>query len=300
MADSKHEHLEEDKTADYWVVQDDKVVRVHQTPRHHLFDPKECEFPLPLEYIDVFRCTDTNVNGYHSFVDCWYTDPTGDQIPGPWVGKTSFNLRLPAPKPGWAIQNGRPTKIEANSKRPEYVWVEEWRHMTRKSQLKEMSRWEILKPRVDSAREERNLNPIQKFNHQFWDELKKAKEQFRPPTAPGMPLLHAQEPKGNVAAQVQQFSAFQDCVGILQKRIALLESQLPERASELPTPEPHRPHEERQVPTRMRSSDHFGLIHTPVHDYQKIPEARAAVDKEFDKLEKFLPGIATRSGKGQM
>ena len=37
----------------------------------------------------------------------------------------------------------------------------------------------------------------------------------------------------------------------------------------------------------MKSSNGFGLIHTPVHDYNKIPEAREAVTKEFVKLEKI-------------
>ena len=37
----------------------------------------------------------------------------------------------------------------------------------------------------------------------------------------------------------------------------------------------------------MKSSDGFGLIHTPVHDYHRIPEAREAVNAEFVKLEKI-------------
>ena len=73
----------------------------------------------------------------------------------------------------------------------------------------------------------------------------------------------------------------------LEKKIALLESQLPERASQIHTPVPKRVHEERHPLSGMKSSSTFGLIHTPVNDYQKIPEARAAVEKEFVKLEKI-------------
>ena len=100
--------------------------------RYDLFDPRSIPFLAPLEYIDVFRYSDSNVTGYCHHVDCWYTDEVAGQIPGPWIGKTTFNLRLPSPKPGCVIQNGRPTKIELNSNRPEYMWVEEWRHMARK------------------------------------------------------------------------------------------------------------------------------------------------------------------------
>ena len=46
----------------------------------------------------------------------------------------------------------------------------------------------------------------------------------------------------------------------------------------------------------MRSSNTFGFIHTPVHDYMKIPEGRAAVDKEFEKLEK-IPALDTNKVK---
>ena len=199
--------MAEEDRADYWVVQEDKIVRVHQTPRHELFHPESMEFPVPLDYIDVFRYTDANVKGYNHHVDCWFTDPPEEQIPGPWVGKTTFHLRLPPPKPGWSIQNGRPTKIEANSKRPEYIWVEEWRHMTRKGQRQEMARWETLKPRIQQAREERGLRPIQKNNKDFWEAIAQAKNKHRPPTAPGMPLMEV-EPEVSLSAKVQQFSAF--------------------------------------------------------------------------------------------
>ena len=297
--------MDEDKTADYWVVQDDKVVRVHATPRHFLFDPRSCPFPVPLDYVDVLRYTDSNVKGHHNHVDCWWTDPEGDQgtsecIPGPLIGKTTFHLRLPAPKPGWSIQNGRPTKIEANSKRPEFVWVEEWRNMTKKGQREAMERWDILRPKVQEAREERDLKPIQKFDQQFWETLKEAKAKFRPPASPGMPLMEKEEAAINVAAQVQQFSAFQDCVQEFEKKIAVLESMLPERASQIHKPAPKRAHEERHPISGMKSSNTFGLIHTPVNDYQKIPEARAAVERSLSSLKRYLLGMLTKSGKEMM
>ena len=47
-ADAGREPLAEEDRADYWVVQEDKIVRVHQTPRHDLFDPRSIEFPAPL------------------------------------------------------------------------------------------------------------------------------------------------------------------------------------------------------------------------------------------------------------
>ena len=102
-----------------------------------------------------------------------------------------------------------------------------------------------------------------------------------------MPLMEKDEAAINVAAQVQQFSAFQDCVQELEKKLARLESMLPDRASQIHSSEPRRVHEEGHPRSGMRSSSTVGLIHTPVHDYQKIPEGRAVVEKEFEKLEKI-------------
>ena len=47
-ADAGREPLAEEDRADYWVVQEDRIVRVHQTPRHDLFDPRSVVFLCPL------------------------------------------------------------------------------------------------------------------------------------------------------------------------------------------------------------------------------------------------------------
>ena len=119
-------------------------------------------------------------------MDCWVSD--SDQVPGPWIGKTSFNLRLPNPKPGWVMQNGRPTRVEANSKRPEHIWCEVWELLTRK-QREETRKWDLLTPVVEECRQERNLPPFQKHDKVFWETLEKAKELHKAPSAPAMPLI---------------------------------------------------------------------------------------------------------------
>ena len=223
---------EEEDTEDFWVVNSDRVVRVRATPRHHRFDPNRCSPPIPIEYLDVIRFTDTNVKGFSQLVDCWVTDPRADQVQGPWIGKTSFNIRMPQPKKGWVIQNGRPTKVEENTTRPEYIWVEVWRNLSKKKQQDAIAHWENLKPRVEQARKDRDLDPIQKSDQEFWSILKKAIKEYRPPSAPGMPVQEQPEPHQDISLQIQQFSAYQDCLRKMQDRIKHLESQLPETASE--------------------------------------------------------------------
>ena len=152
-------------------MESDRITRIHQTPRYWLYVPDPETLPVPIEYIDVLRFTKTNVKGHESVVDCWKTD--SDQVPGPWIGKTSFNIRVPNPKPGWVIQNGRPTKVEANSKRPEHIWSEEWKILTRKQRKEALQKWEVLQPKVESSRKERDLAPISKDDKTFWETLKK-------------------------------------------------------------------------------------------------------------------------------
>ena len=84
----------------------------------HLFHLEDCSLPIPHDYIDVLRFTDTDVKGQSALVDCWVTDPTSNQIRGPRVGKTTFNVRMIIPKKGWVMQNGRPTKLEETQQGP--------------------------------------------------------------------------------------------------------------------------------------------------------------------------------------
>ena len=74
----------------------------------------------------------------------------------------------------------------------------------------------------------------------------------------------------------------------------------PEKVGKAHSEVPHRPHEEKIAFPNMKSTNGFGLIHTPVHDYNKIPEAREAVTKEFVKLERYLLGTSTKSGNVRM
>ena len=70
-----------------------------------------------------------------------------------------------------------------------------------------------------------------------------------------------------------------------------MESQLPETAGEgskgRPAMRPSKPHEERIPPTRMGHSDGYNLLHKPIHDWRNRLDAKAAVEKEFVKLEKI-------------
>ena len=76
----------------------------------------------------------------------------------------------------------------------------------------------------------------------------------------------------------------------LRQNIQLLDAQLPERASRDSgrADIPHIPHEgKNSLPSCGPVIRHLLSDHTPLRDYKQIPEARAAVDKAFAKLEKI-------------
>ena len=98
----------------------------------------------------------------------------------------------------------------------------------------------------------------------------------------------------DIAAQVQHFGPYQVFVEVLEKKIKELESQLPETGSrETPLSEKafkayaEQPHVDKISAAGTHSSEFYGMVHTPVTNWKKIPEAAAALEKEWQKLEKL-------------
>ena len=79
--------------------------------------------------------------------------------------------------------------------------------MTRKKQKDAIGHWAVLKPRVEEARKERDLDPNQKSDQDFWSTMKQAKKDNLPPAAPGMPIQEYTETSDDIGLQVQQCSA---------------------------------------------------------------------------------------------
>ena len=104
-----------------------------------------------------------------------------------------------------------------------------------------------------------------------------------------------------LSAQVQHFGPYQDFVEVLEKKIKELESQLPETGSQgTPLSEKafkaydEQPHVDKISATGTHSTEFYGMVHTPVTNWKKIPEASAALEKEWQKLEKYRRGIPSR------
>ena len=77
--------------------------------------PQESSFPIPLEYVDVFRRTNTTLDVLQerNFDDCWNVDGDG-HLPGPWTGVTHFTRQNHAPPQGYTWSRRRLNEITSN------------------------------------------------------------------------------------------------------------------------------------------------------------------------------------------
>ena len=139
-------------TLDEWVVRganNDRLVRIHRTPRKRMFSPQACHDipPVPLEKIDVQRITLTNLAEEHllKIEDCWDGSANDTrELDDFWVGETQFYLVPEKPPEGHVYVDGRITRKQA-TQRPENIWPEEWSSMSSKQRRLAKERWEKKK-----------------------------------------------------------------------------------------------------------------------------------------------------------
>ena len=91
--DSLHEN-------DRWTIQKNATILHHYKPRQYLSTPDPEDSQIPIEFLDVGRRTETNLEDEHEAVidDIWYgSNP--QYLTAPWTGRTILFLRHPkAPK----------------------------------------------------------------------------------------------------------------------------------------------------------------------------------------------------------
>ena len=77
---------------DYWTFNGELFCRHHLTPRKGLHVATQDELPIPLEYIDDRRRTQTNLESDHEATveDVW--GPADKLEPDSWAGTTTFEI----------------------------------------------------------------------------------------------------------------------------------------------------------------------------------------------------------------
>ena len=180
---------------DFWSMSGNFKNRHHVEPRVKLYSPREESFPFPLKYIDVSRTTQTNLDVMQErrIDDYWNIDGSRD-LSDSWTGFTQFTLLSEKPPEGYMWSGERLTKRQATS-RPDYLWPELWRGMSKNAKLREKHKWAIEKPKLDNARRLRGIYFIDPEDMEFKEIIKNARRKLETPMAPAMPCKTCKKSK---------------------------------------------------------------------------------------------------------
>ena len=261
---------------DFWSMSGNFMYRHHVEPRVKLYSPREESFPIPLKYIDVSRTTHTNLDVMQEsrIGDYWNIDGSRD-LSDPWTGFTQFTLLEKKPPEGYMWSGRRLTRKQLTS-RPDHLWTEIWKTMGRNAKLKEKQKWSNEKLHLENARKLRGIYFNDPEDKEFKETIKNARKKLETSIAPAVPCKIMKKNCGN------------DASNKIKTRLACIleadESTRLRMGESLPN---H--HEDHIAGKGDNSLQHYDLVHKfiPMPQAMKIPAANAAVDKEWEKLEKI-------------
>ena len=253
------------------------MYRHHVEPRVKLHSPREEAFPIPLKYIDVSRTTRTNLDVMQERrIDDHRNIDGSRDLSDSWTGFTQFTLLKEKPPDGSFWSGWRLTKRQVTS-RPDHIWPELWTKLGRNAELKERQKWSNEKPKLDNARKLRGIYFIDPEDKEFKETFKNARKKLETSVAPAMPCNASKKGKhGATRGKSNEIKSKLACI--------------------LEASESTRLRMEESLPNTMRtilqgdtSLQHYNLVHkfVPMPQAMKIFAAKAAVDKEWEKLEKI-------------
>ena len=256
---------------DFWSMSGSFIYRHHVEPRVKLYSPREESFPIPLKYIDVTRTTHTNldVKQEKRIDDYWNIDGSRD-LSDPWTGFTQFTLLDEKAPDGYTWSGGRLTRKQLTS-RPDHLWPELWKSMGKNAKLKEKQKWSEEKIHLENARKLRGIYFIDPEDKEFKETIKNARKKLETSVAPATPC-----------------KIMKNCgSGGSDKNKTKLEA---DESTRMRMGNPTPSNQEDHIAGKGENSlQHYNLVHKfiPMTQAMKIPAAKAAVDKEWEKLEKI-------------
>ena len=222
--DDRQQSKDADSTSydpDIWTVSGNSITRVHNVPRKKLYVPgPEDECPVDLKYIDVFRDATTTIVDIpeeRHIDDFWV--PVGSEVPDRelsdwWTGKTTFFFVMPKAKKGHELIFGRETKIQETSGRPDHVWPETWRELSKKNRSREVEIGKNSRPLRQEARSVRGLDDLVQDDdaEDYEAQFEIARKEYSPKVAsPAMPVIditHQQSKDAENSSDLQHRELF--------------------------------------------------------------------------------------------
>ena len=162
--------------------------------------------------------------------------------------------------------------------RPDHLWPELWEKMAKNAKLKEKQKWSHEKPHFDNARKSREIYFIDPGDKEFKETKKNARDKFQIPVAPAVPCKFLKSNENCGSGESKKVKSKLACI------LEASESTRLRMGESLPT---H--HEDHIAGKEDNSLQHYNLVHKfiPMPLAMKIPAAIAAVDEEWEKLEKI-------------
>ena len=258
---------------DFWSIQGDFIYRHHVEPRVQFFVPKEESFPIPLKYIDVIRSTHTDLDvAQEKRVDYHWNVHGNRNLSDSWTGFTRSTLLNETPPKGYMWSRERLTKFQTTSL-PDHMEPDAWTRIGKAAQRRKKQEWAIEKPKLEHARDLRGIYSIDPSDEEYKDITKNARRKLKTSKAAAMPCK-----KGRFLKHAHGKPLFQK-----QKKPRHLEAH--ESTRQRVESVTKRMHEEHVAGKGHDSVLHYNLVHKfiPMPQAMKIPDAKAAVDKELKK-----------------
>ena len=264
------------------------IYRHHVEPRVKLYSPSEESFPIPLKYIDVTRTTHKNldVKQEKRIDDYWNIDGSRD-LSDPWTGFTQFTLLEEKAPDGYMWSGWRLTRKRFIS-RPDHLWPELWKPMGKHAKVKEEQKWSEEKLHLENARKLRGIYFIDPEDKEFKETIKNARKKLETSVALALPCKIMKNCGSGASNKIQT------------KLACILEADDESSRMRNGNSILHN-HEDHIAGKGENSLQHYNLVHKFILMPQalKIPAAKAAVDKEPEKLEKISAWNLTKVKKSK-
>ena len=191
------------------------------------------------------------------------------------LGQVPHNLLLEEKPPdGYMWSGWRLTRKQLTS-RPDHLWPELWKSMGKHAKLKEKQKWSEEKLHLENARKLRGIYFIDPEDTEFKENIMNARKKLETSVVPAVPCKIMKNCGSGASNKIQT------------KLACILEADESTRMR-MGNSKPHH-HEDHIAGKGENSLQHFYLVNKfiPMPQAMKIPAATAAVDKEWEKLEKI-------------
>ena len=178
------------------------------------------------------------------------------------------------PPDGYMWSGERLTRKQLTS-RPDHLLPELWTKLGRNAKLKERHKWSEEQPKLDNAKRLRGIYFIDPEDKEFKETIKIAHKKLETPMALDMPCKTSKTCKHGVArGKTNEIKSKFACILEASESRLRMEDSRPNN------------HEDHFAGKGDNSPQHYNLVHKfiPLPQAMKIPAAKAAVDKEWEKL----------------